>query len=181
MKLRVKKTMILDDISKYLYPVKEYVQEKIDNNIFDDWNEHDHSMKWLKSCLDLIYQNSDIVLDIYYLEDNKKVIGVIFALSGNKDMLNFFKENNIETNSKKVAQLSCFHILKDYRGIGKKWLQNEVLKDLKKQEIEEVYIKSSHNKALNLYNSLGILVGNYIGISDSKLYQRYGYIYKINL
>ncbi len=36
MKLRIKKYMTLDDISKYLYPVKEYVQEKINNNMFDD-------------------------------------------------------------------------------------------------------------------------------------------------
>ncbi len=181
MKLRIKKYMTLDDISKYLYPVKEYVQEKINNNMFDDWNEYTHSIKWLKSCLDLISKNSDSILDIYYLEDKGTIIGVIFALSGNKNILDFLNENNVETNSKKVAQLSSFHILKDYRGIGKKWLQNEVLKDLKNQGIEEVYIKSSHNKALDLYNSLGTLVGNYMGISDSKLYQRYGYIYKIDL
>lgn len=60
-------------------------------------------------------------------------------------------------------------------------MEDEVLKDLKEQGIDTVYIKSSHNKALGLYDKLGKRIGNYIGISDHKLYQRYGYIYKIDL
>ena len=56
-----------------------------------------------------------------------------------------------------------------------------MFKDLKNQDIQEIYIKSSHNKVLNLYNRFGNIIGNYIGISDHELYQRYGYIYRIDL
>ena len=149
--------------------------------MYDDWNELEHSVKWIKESLKSINENSGDILNIYCLYDKGNIIGVVFILSGSDNIFKFISENNIDSNNQKIAQLSCFHILKDYRGIGKKWLQNEVLKDLKNQGIEEVYIKSSHNKALDLYNSLGTLVGNYMGISDSKLYQRYGYIYKIDL
>lgn len=68
-----------------------------------------------------------------------------------------------------------------FRGIGKDWLENEILKDLREQGIKKVYIKSSHNKSLGLYNKLGTRIGKYIGISDNGLYQRIGYIYEIKL
>lgn len=181
MKIRLNSEISFDEINKYLNPVKEYGNEKINNNMYDDWNELEHTTKWIEKILDSIKEKNNDILDIYYIKDNDKIIGVIFSLSGSNLIKEFLKENNISSTSKKIAQLSCFHIIKDYRGIGKKWLEREVLKDLKEQEIEEVYIKSSHNKALSLYDRIGTKIGNYIGISDNKIYQRLGYIYKINL
>lgn len=173
--------MTFDSISKYLYPVEQYGKEKIKNNIYDDWNELEHTSKWIQKILKSINDENGDILDIYYIEDDGKIVGVIFALSGSDNILKFLRECNIESTSEKVAQLSCFHIIKDYRGIGREWLKNEVLKDLKQQGIKNVYIKTSHNKALRLYDKLGTRVGNYIGLSDNELYQRYGYIYKINI
>ena len=181
MKIRVKSEMSIDEINKYLVPVKEYGNEKINNNMYDDWNELEHTTKWIQKIKNSLEQNNEDILDIYYLKDKEKIIGVIFVLLGNNLIREFMKENNISSTSKRIAQLSCFHIIKDYRGIGKKWLESEVLKDLREQGIQEVYIKSSHNKALSLYDRIGTKIGNYLGISDNKLYQRLGYIYKINL
>lgn len=181
MKIRVNSDMSFDDINKYLYPVEQYNKEKINNNMYDDWNELEHTNKWIKEILNSLKENKNDILDIYYLRHNEEVIGVILSLLGDNLIKKFIKENNISSTSNKIAQLTCFHIIKNYRGIGKKWLEAEVLKDLKEQGIEEVYIKSSHNKALNLYDRIGSRIGNYIGISDNKIYQRLGYIYKINL
>lgn len=181
MKIRVNSNMLLKDINKYLYPVQQYGKEKIDNNMYDDWNELEHTTKWIEKILKSINENSRDTLDIYYLEDNENIIGVIFCLSGGDNLQNFLKESNINLTNDKVAQLSCFHIIKSYRGIGKKWLENEILKDLQEQGFKKIYIKSSHNKALGLYDKLGTKVGNYIGISDNGLYQRIGYIYEIKL
>lgn len=180
MKLSVCNDINLEDIEKYLYPVKLYNVEKKDNDMYDDWDEYKHTKDWLLNIIKEINNEKVDTLDIYYLEENSIVIGAIFALSGDNLISDFLNKNNINTK-KKSAQLSCFHILKDYRGIGSKWLENEVFKDLKNQGIEEIYIKSSHNKALNLYSRLGNIIGDYIGISDHGLYQRYGYIYKIDL
>lgn len=149
--------------------------------MYDDWNELTHTIKWVENILNSINKDNGDILDIYYLEENTKIIGVIFSLSGSDNILKFKKENDIISKTNKITQLSCFHILKDYRGIGSKWLTDEVLKNLKEEGIEEVYIKSSHNKVLNLYDRIGTRIGNYISISDNKLYQRYGYIYKIDL
>lgn len=181
MKVRLNSDVSINDINKYLYPVQEYVKEKIDNNMYDDWNELEHTTKWIEKILKSIYENSGDVLEIYYLKDNEKIIGVVFCLSGSNNFKNFLQENDIEQTDNKIAQLSCFHILKDYRGIGKKWLEDEVLKDLKAQGVEKVYIKSSHNKASSLYDKIGTIIGNYISISDHQLYKRYGNIYRIDL
>lgn len=180
-KITVNKGMTLSEIDKYLYPVRQYVNEKFVNNMYDDWNELEHTIKWIDKSLKSINENNGDILNIYSLYDRQNIIGVVFVLSGSDNILKFIKENNIISNSKWSAQLSCFHILKYYRGIGKTWLKSVVLKDLKKSGLEEVYVKSSHNKAFSLYNEFGTLVGNYISISDHKLYQRYGYIYKIDL
>ena len=137
MKIRVKSEMSFDEINKYLVPVKEYGNEKINNNMYDDWNELEHTTKWIQRIKKSLEQNNEDILDIYYLKDKEKIIGVIFVLSGNNLIREFMKENNISSTSKIIAQLSCFHIIKDYRGIGKKWLESEVLKDLREQGIEE--------------------------------------------
>lgn len=181
MKLRIKKNVSINVIKKYLYPVEKYGNEKISNNMYDDWNELEHTTRWIEKILKSINKENDDILDIYYLEEDNIVFGVIFALSGTNNIAKFLEENNIVSTTEKIAQLSCFHILKNYRGIGKNWLENEVFKDLREQGIQTVYIKSSHHKALGLYDKLGKRIGNYIGISDHHLYQRYGYIYKIDL
>ena len=181
MKIKVNSDVSINDINKYLYPVKKYVQEKVDNNMYDDWNELEHTTKWIEKILKSICENRGDVLEIYYLKDDEKIIGVIFCLSGSNNLREFLQKNDIEQTDGKVAQLSCFHILKAYRGIGKKGLQDVVLKDLKEQGFEKVYIKSSHNKASSLYDKLGTIIGNYISISDNKLYKRYGNIYRIDL
>ncbi len=180
-KITVNKDMTFNEIYGYLYPVRQYINEKFTDNMYDDWNELEHSVKWIKESLKSINENSGDILNIYCLYDKGNIIGVVFILSGSDNIFKFISENNIDSNNQKIAQLSCFHILKDYRGIGRSFLKDVILKDLKKCGLKEVYVKSSHNKALNLYDKLGTVVGNYISISDHQLYQRYGYIYKIDL
>ena len=130
-----------------------------------------------------LYNNK---LYVYILKDKNKIIGINFVSLGENIIKKFKKDNNLEKeneNNNKAGILSAFHILKKYRnkGIGFKWLNQEVFRDLKTKGIEIIYIKSSHNKALNLYDKLGERVGNYIGISDNHLYQRLGYIFKIKI
>ena len=74
---------------------------------------------------------------------------------------------------------ATFHILKKYRGIGTRWLKEVIFPDLIKSNIQNLYVKSSHNRALHTYQRLGKQIGQYIGISDNELYQRLGHIYMI--
>lgn len=171
-------------VVQLLIPIKEFVEEKHKNKMYDDWNEYEHNLHWLsESKKNFLYNNK---LYVYILKDKNKIIGINFVSLGENIIKKFKKDNNLEKeseNNNKAGILSAFHILKKYRnkGIGFKWLNQEVFRDLKTKGIEIIYIKSSHNKALNLYDKLGERVGNYIGISDNHLYQRLGYIFKIKI
>ena len=169
-------------IGELLIPIKEFVEEKHRDNIYDDWNEYEHTLRWLSERKkDFLCNNN---LYAYLLKDKNKIIGINFVSMGEDIAKKFKKDNNLETeDNNKVGILSAFYILKKYRNkrIGSRWLKYEVFKDLKTRGIETIYIKSSHNKALSLYDKLGERVGNYIGISDNYLYQRLGYIFRIKI
>lgn len=171
------------DYDKLMYPVIMYGKEKLENNMYDDWDEYKHTRKMISELQQDFKEKQDLKIDIYFLEQNNLVIGICFFITG-KSYMKKFLEKIEGTSYKEInnsAQLTCFHILKEYRGIGTKWIKNVIFPDLIKNNVKEVYVKSSHNKALNLYQKLGQQVGEYIGISDNKLYQRLGYIYRISI
>ena len=97
MKIRVSSDMNLEDIEKYLYPVKSYNAEKKDNDMYDDWDECKHTISWIQNIIKEIKNGKDDILDIYYLEENSIVIGVVFSLFGNNLINEFLNENNIQT------------------------------------------------------------------------------------
>lgn len=180
------KKMVVNNISELenkkidmlMYPVIMYGKEKEKNNMYDDWDEYKHTKKLLEELQN--YPN--LKINIYYLEDSSVIIGLCICIIGIDYMKNFI--NNIDGYDNYVedsTHFTCFHILKDYRGIGTKWLKDFVFPDLIECGIKTIYVKSSHNKAFHLYQKLGKVIGQYIGISDNKLYQRLGYIYQLNL
>lgn len=171
------------DYSKLMYPVIMYGKEKIENNMYDDWDEYKHTMGMINQLKQNLKEKQDLRIEIYCIEENNVIIGICFFIFGKAYMKKFLEkieESNFNTIDN-CAQLTCFHILKKYRGIGTKWIKEIVFPDLVKNSIKEIYVKSSHNKALHFYQKLGEQVGQYIGISDNQLYQRLGYIYKINI
>lgn len=171
------------DYNKLMYPVIRYGEEKIENNMYDDWNEYKHTRKMINELQQKLKEKQDLKIDIYYMEENNLVIGICFFINGKNYMESFLEKikNYSYKTIDNTIQLTCFHILKEYRGIGTKWLKDIIFPDLIKNNVKEVYVKSSHNKALNFYQKLGQQVGQYVGISDNELYQRLGYIYRINI
>lgn len=163
-----------------LEPVEDFVKEKIENNMYDDWNEFEHTKKNLQELEESVLSKKEDSICVYYLKNEDEIIGFAFVLWGNCKMKQFLENNNfpIEEN---VCQLRSFHIMKEYRGTGPSWLGNYIFPDLKEKGIHTVYLASSHNKAFPFYDRLGERVGTYIGISDHKLYQRFGYIFKIKI
>ena len=180
-KMNIKKIEDFSNLKKLLKPVKDYVEEKKNNGMYDDYDEYNNTMAWIENRKNFILEGKDI-LTAYYIENsNLDTVGIIFSVTGNATITKFIENHQLEVEKGNPCQLVCFHIDKNYRGIGKKFMEQYVFEDLKEKEISTVFIKSSHNKALSLYGKLGEKVGTYIGLSAHKLYQRYGYIYKINL
>ena len=183
MKIRITEKHTFHDIEKYLFPVKQFCEEKKRKGMYDDWNEADHTAEWITKIISSVQNGENGHLNIYYLEENEKIIGSAFALINSDITLDALARDGIIPDSEKIAHITCFHIIEAYRGKGRgsSWLIGEIFSDLRAQGVKQVYIKSSHHPALSLYERLGTQVGNYISMSDSKLYQRYGYIYRIEL
>lgn len=183
MKLVVEKGVTVEALASYLSPVEQYCAEKIRKGQYDDWDEAEHTRQWLCGVLDSINTNGHGKLNVYYLEKETEIIGAAFALYESRSLLETLKKDGVAPPNERVAQVTCFHIIEKYRGhgIGKAWLETEILRDLQRLGVQAVYIRSSHHRALPLYERLGKKVGNYISVSDHQLYQRYGYIFQIDL
>ena len=183
MKVCVTTKHTFEDVEKYLSPIKQFGQEKTRKGTYDDWDEAKHTAQWLQNAMASIQTQEQSRLNIYYLEEDQKIIGVAFALINSSITLESLSNDGVVPDAADIAHVTGIHIVEDYRGKGRgsSWLQGEVFADLRREGVQQVYIRSSHHKALALYERLGTKVGNYISISDSNLYQRYGYIYKIDL
>lgn len=183
MKFCVTPEHTFQDIEPYLAPVRQFGEEKLRKGMYDDWNEAAHTADWLKKILSAMQNAQNGTLTVYSLEEDGQIIGSAFALINSTITRDALAKDGVVPGSDPIAHITCFHILEAYRGKGRGsfWLTHEIFDDLRRRNVKEVYIKSSHNPALPLYEKLGTKVGNYISISDSSLYQRYGYIYKIEL
>ena len=183
MKIKITEQHTFEDVEKYLFPIKQFCEEKVRKGMYDDWDEVKHTAEWIQKVLSSIKKHESGRLNVYYLEEGETVIGVAFALINSNITLESLAKDGIIPDSAEIAHLTGFHIMEAYRGKGRgsSWLLGEIFEDLRAEGVKQIYIRSSHHQALSLYERLGSKIGNYIGISDSKLYQRYGYIYKIDL
>ena len=158
-----------------LKPISDYVDEKRSLNIYDDFNEYKSTLK----RIEYINNNFNIEKDltIYTVEDKNQVIAILMLISNKKYILEDIKLNDISD----CVMLSSFYVNKKYRGIGSNWLINYIFEKLKKSNIKYIYVKSSHYKAFKFYERLGYKIAEYKFLSDNKMYQRLGNIYKIEL
>lgn len=171
----VNKKLNYKDIEFYLNPIKDYIEEKKNLNIYDDFNEYENSLKIID------YINEKLIakdcVTIYRVEDNESTVAILMII---KDKQYLEKNLGFECNDTDCI-LTSFYVLKSYRGLGGKWLENYVFKSLKKKGTKNIYVKSSHYKAFNFYERLGVKTGEYTFLSDNKMYVRLGNIYKIEL
>lgn len=180
-KIEINNIKTFSKLEKLMSPAKKYVSEKKRYKMYDDYNEYENSLKWFKDRKQAILNDKVDNVTAYCIKDNKKIIGIIFSVTG-YSVSELVDKYNIEVNkNSNICQLICFHIDKNYRGIGKDFLKNYVFKDLKDRRIDTVFIKSSHYRAFSLYQKLGEKVGVYFGLSEHQLYRRQGNIYKIEL
>jgi GNAT superfamily N-acetyltransferase len=177
------KDKIQEMLPTLLNPVKKFNEEKIQLGMYDDWNEYLHDKNTYTQIAEKIEAGENYNLYAYYIEYNNEIIATVFFINSKETIENIVKNSKLETevNYKSSVQLSGFHITKEHRGIGMRWLKERVFPNLIENGYNTVYVKSSHYKAFSFYEKLGYKIGKYIGISDNKLYQRLGNIYVINI
>ena len=66
------------DYDKIMYPVIMYGKEKLENNMYDDWDEYKHTRKMIKELEKNLQDKQNLKIDIYFIEENNLVIGICF-------------------------------------------------------------------------------------------------------
>lgn len=155
--------------NQLLEVVADFVKEKQQNNINDDFNEYKHNKNKFSKLAKKV-DNQELTIFAYYIEDRFKAIATAFFI---------LERNASKFNS--TAEMTCVYINKNYRGIGSTWLKNIIFPHLKSYNIQNIYVKSSHKKAFSFYEKFGRKVGTYCFKSDNNKYERLGNIYLINI
>ena len=157
----------------YLDPIKYYVETKIKNKNWDDYNEYIHALEFFKE----IKKSSDLWLDCHLLMENTSLIGALFIVGGK--IASIEKRLNIE-NEKNSLILKYFHIKKKGRGYGTHWI-NSVIKPYYSKSYNKIYVASSHPDSFPFYLRFGKETKNYEILSDNKKELRKGKIFILNI
>ncbi|MBC6611552.1 hypothetical protein H8B15_11490 [Hymenobacter sp. BT507] len=158
----------------YLTPINKYVQGKLEENRWDDYNELYHAIKLVET----VQRAPDLWMETHCLIRQETILGVLLILGGEID--------KIETkypipNKNNSLLLKYFHIIEKGKGYGSHWLNSVVLPYYKERNYKQIYINSSHVNSFPFYQRLGSQIIDYQQSSDNGLYQRQGKSFLITL
>jgi len=157
---------------KYLSPVGHYVQWKLENNRWDDYNELYHATK-----LTFDYKkHNDIWFDTHCIQRDNQIIGVLLIVGGNLKEL----ETRYTIENKSLL-LKYFHITDKSKGYGSFWLKSVIIPNYRQKGYKHIYVNSSHKDSFPFYKRLGSIVATYQQMSDNELYCREGNCFIINM
>lgn len=161
------------DIS-YLGPIGHYVQWKLGNNHWDDYNELYHATRLTND----LRQDDKVWFDTHTIERSNEIIGVVLIVGG--AIINWERKYPIEMESKSLL-LKYFHIKVKGQGLGSYWLNSVILPHYRNKAYSHIYINSSHPQSFPFYERFGSVIANYQQMSDNNLHKREGKCYKVIL
>jgi hypothetical protein len=157
---------------KYLSPVGHYVQWKLENNQWDDYNELYHA-----TCLcEKLKKQPHVWFDTHCILRDDLIIGVLLIVGGNLREL----ETKYHIEDKSLL-LKYFHITDKGNGYGSFWLNSVIIPHYRQKGYQHIYVNSSHNDSFPFYKRLGSLISNYETMSDNNLFCRQGQSFLINI
>ncbi len=159
--------------SRFLSPIGQYVNWKLANGEWDDYNELFHAT----ALIEKLQRNPVIWFDTHTLERDQQIIGVLFVVGGNIAAL----EENLQTPEEKTLLLKYFHIAEKGKGLGSYWLQSVLLPHYLAREYDYIHVNSSHPASFQFYRRFGKQIGNYHRTSDNGKYRRKGASFLIPL
>lgn len=158
---------------EYLAPVGEFVMWKLKNE-WDDYNELYHSTIFFEK----VRANKELWIDSHLMLKDSKLIGIGFIIGGDIQSI----ENRIEIQHERKSLLfKYFHIIEKGKGLGTKWFSKVIFPYYKNLAYHDIYIASSHPKSFSFYEKFGIGIADYKLFSDSKINERVGRIFKVDL
>jgi len=157
---------------KYLSPIGRYVQWKLENNCWDDYNELYHAAKLTQD----LKKHADVWFDTHCLFRDDLLTGVLLIVGGDLEELE--KKYNIEDKS---LLLKYFHIADKDQGYGSFWLKSVVIPYYREKGFKHIYVNSSHKDSFPFYMRLGFVIATYQQMSDNNLYCREGSCFLVNI
>lgn len=152
---------------KYLAPVQKYVQWKLENNQWDDYNELFHASRLIES----LKAAPNVWFDTHLLYKNDVLIGVLFIVGGK--IAGLEKTFNIENESRSLL-LKYFHIQEKGNGYGSLWLTSAIIPHYREKGFKQIYVNSSHKESFPFYSRLGEKIAEYKQQSDNSKSTRIG-------
>lgn len=159
-----------------LAPVIKNVLLKVET--WDDYDEVWHCTRLIES----VRKTRMMQMDFHFIRQDKQIIGLLLATSGDLDYKLFFQETaELESKTEEVVIFNYFHIAPEGRGNGYFWLKEIILPYYQAKGLRKAYIKSSHPRVFSMYHRLGRSIGSYTGLSDNRLFERQGKVFEICL
>lgn len=159
---------------KYLLPIHRYVQWKIENDNWDDYNELNHASKFIENVKTL----KNVWIDSHLFCKDDKINGVVFIVGG--DITRIETKINFEDEAQSLL-LKYFHIIHKGNGYGSLWLNAVIFPYYKRLGYRKIYVNSSHIDSFPFYNRLGEKISEYEQQSDNKIIIRKGNQFLIKL
>ena len=151
---------------KFLSPVGKYVQWKVENNEWDDYNELFHAANFIHN----LQKDEQVWFDTHCIEKESSIIGVLLMVGGAIKNL----ESGLVTDEKNTLLLKYFHIVNKGEGLGSFWLDMVIYPYYRAKGYKHIFVNSSHENSFRFYGKLGTLVRNYVRSSDNRLFEREG-------
>jgi hypothetical protein len=158
----------------YLSPIGSFVQSKLINKQWDDYNELYHATRLVEG----LKKYTKVWVETHSIIRNDDVVGVLLMVGGEIKRLE--KKYDIENESQSLL-LKYFHIIDKGKGYGSFWLRSVIFPHYRKRGYKRVYVNSSHKDSFPFYERLGSHIANYEQLSDNRLYQRKGSCFLIKL
>ena len=159
---------------KYLLPIAHYVQWKLENNSWDDYNEFFHATK----LTEILKKDVDIWIDSHIFYRNGFLTGVLLIVGGD---ISKWESKYVIKNEDQSLLLKYFHIIDKGQGFGSFWINSIIIPYYKERGYRQIYVNSSHKLSFPFYKRFGSLIATYEQISDNNLYLRNGNCFLINL
>jgi len=157
---------------KYLIPVSRFVQTKLAQNNWDDYNELYHAVH----LAERLKKETDIWCDTHFMLKDDSIAGVLLILGGK---INTWGNRYWIENEEVSLFLKYFHITNKGQGYGSFWLDSVIIPYYKDKGYRNIYVHSSHEKSFPFYNRYGSEIATYEQMSDNALFKREGKIFLI--
>jgi len=154
-------------------PVLKYVGWKIENGVWDDYNEFFHLCQFVEKVT-----SADCWVHTHTLTRSGIQTGVLLVVGGKVSKLHSISPVEDEPHT---LLLKYFHMSEKGKGLGSAWLTSVVFPYYRSLNYRSMLVSSSHPASFRFYERLGKPVASFTKASDNGTQTRTGRCFEITL